>query len=607
MILNKRIRRMGLFIAILFSIQTMAGCGLQSFSDANHVLPATAGQSATDPQGPTEAGVFSAYPAGQDTEYDLIILNGRVIDPETGRDEIAHVAVKDGVIQKISVDPELAAAGAARVIDAAGRVVAPGFINTHTHEGQAKGVSNLEALPPATRYYVQDGITFWLGGHCGASPTGIDIPVDEETAIEWGDHRQPLSEFLDEAETLGLYNHCGFLSGNMTLRSNVGLRHGDGESGEQIQAMQAILERDLAAGSFGISYGLMYDMGATEEACTALAKTASAAGGMAASHVRYPLWNLSHLLLGINAIVPKSAINEAIDTCRESGVPMMISHITDMAQSGSSPWAFKAIDEAIRDEGLPLAGDIIAHDYLKNDAYVLTLKGKIPVRLLFMIGGYKATQFYAGRDFYMNGELYAAKYDQLTLRELEYLRKNMRELDIPLGETGLSVPVICEIIPPEDTILGLQYPWCFIGNDASVAHDPLTGEWGVNSPRALATFSQLLGRWTRDEEALTLHQAVFKTSFAPAYWLGLDKKGRLQEGCDADITVFDPQTVRHLAQWVGGTEHLAPEGIDYVIVNGQVVVEQGKLTGVTPGRVIRRTWTVPGDTTGLISVYEQRF
>ncbi len=117
----------------------------------------------------------------------------------------------------------------------------------------------------------------------------------------------------------------------------------------------------------------------------------------------------------------------------------------------------------------------------------------------------------------------------------------------------------------------------------------------------------LLGRWTRDEETITLHQALFKASFAPAFWLGLDKKGRIQEGCDADITVFDPQTVRHLAQWVGGTEHLVPEGINYVIVNGQVVVEQGELAGATPGQAVRRKWKVPGDTTCLISVYEQRF
>ncbi|GEM_PF-463776 len=603
-------------VIILFVLQSMSGCVFQELPDASvdDVSANTTVENMVVQQEAPDTVVLGGYTSVQgeanNPEYDLLIINGRVIDPETGRDEIAHVAVKDGLIEKISTDPALAQSDADRIIDAEDLVVSPGFINTHTHEGQIEDVPTTDYLPDCTRYYVQDGITLWLGGDCGVSPMGVEIPTGDNNTIGWGHHQQSMGEFLDEAEELELYNNCGFKSGNMTLRSNVGLSHGEGESEEQIGEMQSILEDDLESGSFGISYGLMYDMGATKEACLALAETSQAAGGMAASHVRYPLWNLNHLLLGKDLVLFKDAIHEAIDKSRETGVPMIVSHITDMAQSGSSEWAFQVIDEAIREEGLPLSGDIIGHDFLMNDAYILTFQGRIPIALLFLIGGYEASQFYAGNDFYIDDELFVEKYDQLTYWQLEYLRMRIDDVDIPAEEEkeeSLSIPVICEIIPPEDTKLGLQYPWCFIGNDASVRADAETGEYYTPHPRALGTFSQLFGRWTREKEAISLHQAIFKASFAPAYWLGLDQKGRLQEGCDADITIFDPQTIKHRAEWVGGTEELAPEGIEYVIVNGQLVVEHGDLTGATPGEVIRRDWEVPGNTTELISVYDEHF
>jgi len=117
----------------------------------------------------------------------------------------------------------------------------------------------------------------------------------------------------------------------------------------------------------------------------------------------------------------------------------------------------------------------------------------------------------------------------------------------------------------------------------------------------------LMGYWTREEKALTLHQAIFKATIAPAMWLGLDKKGRMQEGCDADIVIFNPDTIAHRADWLYHKEMLKPVGISHVIVNGQVVVENGELTGVAPGRLVRRTWNIPGNTQGLIALHDSRF
>jgi N-acyl-D-amino-acid deacylase len=216
---------------------------------------------------------------------------------------------------------------------------------------------------------------------------------------------------------------------------------------------------------------------------------------------------------------------------------------------------------------------------------------------------------FMAEDVYVDDNLFMEAYERFsTVNQVEALAKAFEE-DRARAEEGsdsLSVRIWCNIVKPENTISALKRPFVFMGNDGSVSRNTTSNEVSIQ-PRTLACFSRLFGHWSREQGAVSLEEAVFKATIAPALWLGLEKKGRLQEGCDADITVFDPDTIIDRAEPKPDKLDLPPEGIRYVIVNGQIVVEDGELTGKTPGRLIRRTWTIPGDTEEVIALYEERF
>jgi len=184
-------------------------------------------------------------PQGQN--YDLVIQNGRIIDPLTATDRMGGaVAIRNGKIAAIEYQAESIQAlveGAARVIDAEGRVVSPGFINTHTHEGIIQ-----ESMP----CFVKDGITTWIGGNCGFS-------------------EYPIGDFFARIEAEGIYNNYASLIGLNTLRTEVGLGEFDEAAPDQIPPMVDMLAQDMAQGSMGISFGAFYHPGCTYEEMLATA------------------------------------------------------------------------------------------------------------------------------------------------------------------------------------------------------------------------------------------------------------------------------------------------------------------------------------------------
>jgi N-acyl-D-amino-acid deacylase len=548
--------------------------------------------------------------------YDMVITGGRVIDPETGRDEIASVGIKDGAIRKIiSGKDSLACEEGCEKIDASGLIVSPGFINTHTHEGSGTG-SNM--VFESSKAFVQDGITFWLGGNCGLSATGVelkfgDIVISNKIGLT-------MPEYLVKVEEGGLFSNYGTLTGNITLRGDAGLAHQQEENDSQIEAMVDMLRVQMALGTFGVSFGPFYDPGTTAKAMSALAAESKKMGGMSAIHMRMPTFNTWNVINpwapeegssnGPNLILYGNSVTEAIDVCRESNAPMIISHVTDVSLNGSLAWVLDKIDKAINEDGLPIAADMIGFDSFSNDLLALTQFGTIPPRVLMTLGGIKPEQLWPAEDiFRKDGSVYMKSYEKIiSVEQAEELVNGFLDGTLKTSDDSesLSLKVWCNIVAPNGTKYALKKPFVFMGNDGGVSINKKNGRMFAE-PRTYACFSRLIGHWSRDEQALGLKDALFKATIAPALWLGLSKKGRLQEGCDADIVIFDKDAIIDRARPEDGKLDLKPEGLSKVIVNGQVVVDDGELTGKTPGRLIRRTWIVPGNTKKVIALYNKLF
>ncbi|MFC1888779.1 amidohydrolase family protein [Thermodesulfobacteriota bacterium] len=501
-------------------------------------------------------------------ECDLVITGGRVIDPLTGFDDLAAVGILGDSIERIATDAEEAASlvdRAARVIDASGLVVSPGFINTHTHEGD---------IQESMKVFVKDGITTWIGGNCGAS-------------------YHPLSEFYGALEADGIPNNYASLTGLNTLRSLAGLDAFEPATETEITEMVQMLSEDMEAGGMGISFGSYYGPGCTTEEMIATASEAAAHGGMAASHIRDNLFNLESLGLP-NYILNAQYLQEAIDTARAADVPYIVSHLTDITYgNGTTGFALGSIAQAIHTEGLRMAVDVIGFDSFPNDFYTIIRYGTIPIGILMAMAEAVPSDFQVTEDVFIDGNLFMEAYEYLAcLDQAETLLAA-----IEAGEAE-SPGVLCHIIKPANTMLALAEPFVFIGNDGAVTIDPDTGE-PAGHPRSAGAFARFIGRWSRDHGVMNLMQALYKATAAPAVWFGLEDKGRLQEGADADIVVFDADAIIDRATTEVGRMLDPPEGISYVIVNGIVVVDQNDLTGEMPGEPIRRTWAVPGIHAGL--------
>jgi dihydroorotase/N-acyl-D-amino-acid deacylase len=529
--------------------------------------------------------------------FDVLIKNGKIFDGTGNPWYSADIGIRGDRIVAIG---KLGAATAKKTIDAAGKTVAPGFIDTLGQSEMALLIDN-RAISKLSQ-----GITTEITGEGGSI-----APQNEKTiapmkpvldlyklTIDW----TTLEGYFRRLEKQGTPLNIGTYVGAAQVREAIIGDDNRQPTPAELEQMKALVEQAMKDGALGISTALIYPPGhyAKTEELIELAKVAANYGGLYASHMRS------------EGASEMAAIDEAIRIGREAGLPVEIFHLK---VSGKPRWGsmVKVTEkiQAARDAGL----DIRANQYpyvAGGTALAASLPPwvadggatklldrlrdpKIRARIktemasdhpdwenLFYDCGGGAGIMIAG---VVNPDL--KKYNGKTVAEMAKA-ENKDDLDALFdfvladkGQTGALYFMASE----EDLVQGLKQPWTAIGLDAS--ESPLDGPLyePQSHPRAYGSMPRFLGRYVRDQKLMPLTEAIRKITSMPAQRQHLAGRGQIQAGYFADITIFDPATIIDRATYTETTK--LSEGIDTVLVNGQVEYEHGALTGINAGRALR--------------------
>lgn len=501
--------------------------------------------------------------------YDIVIRGATVVDGTGAPGYRADLAVRGGRIVKVSTTP-ISTERAARVIEAEGKVVAPGFIDMHAH------LNPLLSLPDAESA-LRQGVTTALGGPDGTAPL-------------------PLSAHLDSAAALGVGVNVAFLAGHNTIRRAVMGRANRAPTTEELERMRELVAQSMADGAFGLSTGLRYVPGTyskTDEVI-ALAQVAADSGGIYTSHLRDE---------GLGLL---EGVAEAIEIGRQARIPVVLTHhkVVGKEMWGSSVKTLAMVDAA-RAEGIDVMIDQYPYTATYTGITVLvpswalaggtrefrrrvqdpvlrdSIKAGTVFNILYDRGGGDLRRVQFGRVNWQRDLEGRTLYDWAVSRGLEPTPENGAELVIEAIERG-GASAIYHVLEEEDVERIMKHPLTMIASDGRLARP---GQ-GHPHPRWYGTFPRVLGRYVRERNVLTLEEAIHKMTAMPAARLGLAERGRIAEGMIADIVVFDPNTVIDRATFED--PHQYPEGIEFVIVNGTIAVDQERFTGVRAGEILRR-------------------
>jgi N-acyl-D-aspartate/D-glutamate deacylase len=526
---------------------------------------------------------------------ELKIEGATVIDG-TGR---AGGRTDVGVIdERISAVGDLSRESASTTLNASGKVLAPGFIDMHSHSDWKLWVNR------RAESKVRQGVTTEVVGNCGFSPAPVSPPFVEELRAFALDVPKGMdfawssfSDYLRALDGAGLAINVVHLVGHGALRiAAMGFARRAPDAGE-LGRMKDLLTAALEEGAWGLSTGLIYAPGAwaaTEE-LVELARVSARHRGIYASHIRGEAGTLL------------DAVREAIRIGREADLPVEISHVK---AAGRPNWgkvadALALIDEA-NAEGVDVSADV--YPYTASSTSLLTVipewaleGGPEPMlarlrdpetraRIRREIDAPPSGQSLAARVGWENVMVAscAGRKDVEGRRLSEIGRaRGTSALDaaLELIETAAGrVSIVQFQLDEADLRRALVHPRVMIGSDgyALARHGELGG--GKPHPRSYGTFPRVLGEYVRDQRLLSLAQAVHKMTGMPARRLGLRDRGLIRVGARADLVVFDPKRVTDLATYED--PHRYPAGIDHVVVNGRFVVKDGEHTGSLPGRVL---------------------
>jgi N-acyl-D-amino-acid deacylase len=511
-------------------------------------------------------------------DVDLLIKQARVIDGTGSPWFISDVAVDDGKIVALATTLNI---DADQVVQANGRVLAPGFIDVHTHVESSDRRDGLQRLPRADNY-VLDGVTTIVTGNCGGSE--IDVGAWKRS--------------LDD---LGI--NVATLIGHNSVRRSVMGSDDRAPTADEMQEMQAIVERAMRDGAVGLSTGLLYVPGtyATTDEVIGLAKVASRYGGVYASHMREQGAKLH------------DSINETVRIGREANMPVQISHlkIKGPTRWGSIGSALELVESHRRDGvdvvvdaypyerassnlGLNLPRWAVAGGAVEITARIEDADTRARIieemKAMLVANGYSDYSFAAIAQYKPN-----PSYNGRTISEINLFAERSATIDNEIatildmmvegGAAGNSqgASVVYHYMSMDDVDAIYRYPNTAVASDGNIS----TFGRGHPHPRSYGTNAKVLADFVRERNVLTLEDAIRRMTSLPARTFSFHDRGIIRPGFVADLVLFDPETVTDKATFT--EPHQYTEGFDYVIVNGVAVVAEGKLTDQRPGQFIART------------------
>lgn len=498
-------------------------------------------------------------------KVDILIKNGRIIDGTGNSWFYGDVAIKNGKILQVG---HLTGIAATKTIDATGLITAPGFIDVHTH------IEGDEFRNPTANNFILDGVTTVVTGNCGAS--NVDI-----------------KKYLWQIDSLKPSINVATLIGHNDVRKAVMGTVNRQPSEKEIENMETLVKLAMQGGAVGLSTGLIYIPGtySTSEEIIRLAKIAAQYNGLYASHMRNE---------GDSVV---EAIEEALRIGKEAKLPVQISHFKLSGQQnwGRSKETIRMIIKA-REEGIDVTIDqypytasstglsIMFPDELLadgQDSIYARLQRK-PVREYvteYMLKNLKKRNLKHFSYAVVASHRADSTYNGKSIEEINLLKgrkhkaKDEVETIIDLMIAG-GAGMVFHGMSDEDVKRIMQYPFNMFASDASIR---IFGQ-GVPHPRGFGTNARILSKYVREEKVLTLEEAIRRMTSLPAQKFQLKDRGLLREGYAADIVIFDEKAVKDLSTFE--KPHAYSKGFKYVLVNGELVVDDGKHTGKRSGKAL---------------------
>ena len=512
---------------------------------------------------------YTALVSCQDeAAYDLVIKGGLVYDGTGSEPRLADIAIANGKIVTIEEAIEV---DRVQTIDAAGKVVSPGFIDIHAH---------IEPLPlnPEAESFIRQGVTTVVGGPDGSSPL-------------------PLGSYLDSIEDLTPGVNVAYLVGHGSVRANTLALESRVPNLAELDAMKADVREAMQAGAFGISTGLKYVPGtyARTDEIIEVSRVVNEFGGVYTSHLRDE---------GLQLL---SGVNEAVEIANGSGCPVVLTHHKVI---GKPMWGASQRTTAIVDSAVAAGLEIWMDQYPYTASYtgisvlippwsmaggrvdkfrercadpVLrdSIKNGIVFNIRYDRGGDDLSRIQISKFDWKPELVGKTLYDWAIMEGMEPSAENGAELVIQAQSNG-GASCIYHVMDEDDVVRIMKHPRTVHASDGRLS----VINKGHPHPRAFGTFPRVLGHYVREMGVLDLPEAIRKMTSLPAQIMGFNDRGTLTVGQWADITIFDARDINDMATFEDPNQF--PVGIDYVLVNGAIALSPEGLNSNRNGTVLRK-------------------